>query len=151
MCTKKPPAQVKTCSKPINAQKHNAVFRCRTFIHLFFLIVASLSQCVHNTRPLCNKCQTARVSELVKVKKCKSWRKGGWGGADRDVGRQPQQRDLVLLIGQGQTEGRAVSSLLISSDRLTPQHPLGCPILCIYCCSCRAAKRKDWADRWPKL
>lgn len=80
------------------------------------------------------------MSELVKVKKCKSWRKGGWGGADRDVGRQPQQRDLVLLIRQGQTEGRAVSSLLISSDRLTPQHPLGCPILCIYCCSCRAAK-----------
>lgn len=55
----------------------------------------------------------------------------------------------MLLIGQGQTEGRAVSLLLSSSDRLTPQHPLGCPILCIYCCSCRAAKRKDRADRWP--
>lgn len=41
------------------------------------------------------------------------------------------QCDVQLSIGEGQTEGKAVSSPLISTDRLMPQHPLG-SLCCVF-------------------
>lgn len=77
------------------------------------------------------------LGELIKVKRCK----GEWEEVWKEnrslrerrwkwrcmAGCEVQQRDTDLSIGEGQTEGKAVSLLLISTDRLTPQHPLWPP------------------------
>lgn len=91
--------------------------------------------------------QTAGNSALVKVRKCKCRTEGGGGegSRDRDVVREPWQRDTELLIGEGQTEGKAVSSWLISTDRLSAKAPPGCPALCCVLSAAPAGQQRRMA------
>lgn len=66
---------------------------------------------------------------------------------EEHVGWEPPRRDAELSISRGQTEGKAVSSVLISADPLTPQYPP--------CCAFTAApagqqnEAASPADGWP--
>lgn len=74
-------------------------------------------------------------------KKCKE-RNGGEKG-EIEMYSSPRQHHAEISIWEGQTEGKAVSSLLISTDKLTPLHPLWLP-----CYLLLLLQGSITADRW---